>query len=150
MEQQARRADDAELRFKQSRLERVEAIRDRAEANSGRDLALSKRAATLRPRLDEANANLSSSQQRDHRLEKERDQRCVTDVQGVKHRLFEAQIAQPKPGLPGEVNVDGRCKGKRVATQYVANLNPGSLKCREGNIGGTEYTLQEMVCCSTA
>jgi hypothetical protein len=75
-------------------------------------------------------------------LEKERDQRCVTDAMGVKHPLFQAQIAQPKPG---EVNVDGQCKEKRVATQFVANLNPGSLKCREGNIGGTEYTLQEMV-----
>jgi hypothetical protein len=60
----------------------------------GRDLAL-KREATLRYRLDEANANLSSSQQRVHMLEK--------DAQGVKHRLFQAQIAQPKPG---EVNVD--------------------------------------------
>ncbi len=32
-----------------------------------------------------------------------------------------------------------------MATKYVVNLNPGSLKCREGIIGGTEHTLQEMV-----
>jgi hypothetical protein len=62
VKQQARRADNAELRFKKSLLERAEAIRDR-------DLAL-KRKATLRYRLDEAIANLSSLQQRVHRLEK--------------------------------------------------------------------------------
>ena len=48
---QARRADDADLRLKQGRLERAEAI-------SGRDLAL-RREATLRIRLEEANAHLS-------------------------------------------------------------------------------------------
>ncbi len=62
VEQQARRADNAELRFKTSRLERAEAIRDR-------DLAL-RREATLRYRLDEATANLSSSQQKARMLEK--------------------------------------------------------------------------------
>ncbi len=68
-----------------------------------------KHKATLRGKLEEVNANLSSSQWRVSRLEKERDQQCVTDAQEVEHRLFEAQIAQPKPG---EVNVDGQCKGK--------------------------------------
>ena len=133
-EQQARRADNAELRFMKSRQERAEAIK-------ARDLALL-RERTLRGRLDEVKSDFFSTQQSVIRLEKERDQRVVTDAQGNTYRLFEIQIAQPKPG---EVNVDGRGKGKRVAVPFVVSQWAGSLKCREGNIGGTEYTPQEMV-----
>jgi hypothetical protein len=75
-------------------------------------------------------------------VEKERDERCVTDVNGVRQPLHEVQLAQPGPG---EVNVGSGQQGKRVAASFVATLNAGSLKVREGNIGGTEYTKQEMV-----
>ena len=121
-EQQARRADNAELRFMKSRQERAEAIK-------ARDLALL-RERTLRGRLDEVKSDFFSTQQSVIRLEKERDQRVVTDAQGNTYRLFEIQIAQPKPG---EVNVDGRGKGKRVAVPFVVSQWAGSLKCREGN-----------------
>jgi hypothetical protein len=39
----------------------------------------------------------------------------------------------------------GNAKKRRVALQFVAAQNAGSLKVREGGIGGTEYTMQEMV-----
>ena len=52
---------------------------ERAEAIRGRDLAL-RRETTLRYLLDEATANLSSSQQKARMLEKERDQRRFSGV----------------------------------------------------------------------
>ena len=61
-EQQARRADNAELRFMKSRQERAEAIK-------ARDLALL-RERTLRGRLDEVKSDFFSTQQSVIRLEK--------------------------------------------------------------------------------
>jgi hypothetical protein len=58
-------------------------------------------------------------------VEKERDERCVTDVNGVRQPLHEVQLAQPGPG---EVNVGSGQQGKRVAVSFVAALNTGSLK----------------------
>ena len=138
---QRRRAEEAEGRAdreaalkKQARQDRDAAVRMAAKAGQ--------RAETFHARLEASkgdNANLTA---RLRVVEKERDERCVTDVNGVRQPLHEVQLAQPGPG---EVNVGSGQQGKRVAASFVASLNAGSLKVREGNIGGTEYTKLEYV-----
>jgi hypothetical protein len=138
---QCRRAEEAEGRAeweaalkKQARQDRDAAVRTAEKAGQ--------RAATLHTRLEATKGDVANLTTRLRVVEKERDERCVTDVNGVRQPLHEVQLAQPGPG---EVNVGSGQQGKRVAASFVATLNAGSLKVREGNIGGIEYTKLEMV-----
>ena len=138
---QCRRAEEAEGRAeweaalkKQARKERDAAVRTAEKAGQ--------RAETLHTRLEATKGDVANLTTRLRVVEKERDERCVTDVNGVRQPLHEVQLAQPGPG---EVNVGSGQQGKRVAASFVAALNTGSLKVREGNIGGTEYTKLEYV-----
>jgi hypothetical protein len=120
----------------EKRSEREVALKERArqdKAEAIKTAALAdRRVETLRNWLAVKNASFACLKENLKSAEKALDQRCVTDANGVSQPLHEVQLAQPELG---EVNVDIGCQGKRVAATFVATMNAGSLKAREGNIG---------------